>query len=303
MEPNKKLGKGCLSVLARAALIRLIVVFFVLGLAVFSCAIGLVIEGFSGNLWGLIAGTVVFLTVSLGGSFGWAFYTVHRRNLYLDKAFLPLGLKGSIFRIVFRRYTGQVHGKQVEVYFSRGPTVEILIQTNLKTRLGVSPAYGDTMFFSRLIDSQPLEHNVTNLTNLSIWAEEPEWARNVISEPSVQQALLRTVSSETFFVRRFLKFFPDFFQIHFSGNTNIFSWEIPPDLVHQWFLDAFCILQFAERVIPTPQNPIEMNSAERLALTIRRKDTTRITIILVVLMLILSVFVFVAAFLFISFFG
>lgn len=299
MEPNKKLGKGWLALLARTALVRLISVVIVLGLAVFSCSVGAVFGSYNGGSWGLVAGTFVFAVCLFGGGFGYAFVTVYRRNVYLDQAFLPLGLKGSIYRIFFRRYEGEIEGRKVEVYFSRGPMLEILIHTRLKTRLGVSPAFGDTMFFSRIVDAQPLEHNTHNLKNLSIWAEEPAWARNLIAEPSVQQRLIRTISSEGFFVRSFVKVFPDFFQVHFSGNTNIFSWEIPPAQVEQWFSDAFHIVKFAESGIAPPQHPVEMTTAERLAISIRRKDTTKISIILVASMLAFFALVFVLALLFV----
>jgi hypothetical protein len=303
MEPNKKLAQGGLSLLARTAVVRLISVAVVLVLAVFSCLFGSVVGSFSNGTWGLIAGTLVFAIVLFGGGFGYAFITVYRRKLYLDQAFLPLGLKGSIYRIFFRRYTGEIDGRQVEVYFSRGPTVEILIPSRLKTRLGVSPAFGDTMFFSKLVDSKPLEHGIENLKNLRFWAEEPGWANNLISEPTVQQKMLKTLNGQTFFVRSFLKFFPDYLQIHFSGNTNIFTWEIPPDQVKSWFANAFGILQFAESGIAPPQFPIEMSSAEKLALSLRRKDTTKITLIMVAAMLLFFFFVFVAAILFVTLIG
>ncbi|MDH3491963.1 MAG: hypothetical protein OEM82_00285 [Acidobacteriota bacterium] len=303
MEPNKKLSQGCFAMLARTALVRLISVVVVLVMAVVSCGIGMVVGSFKGGTWGLITGTLLFAAALFGGGFGYAFITVYRRKLYLDKAFLPIGLKGSIYRIFFRRYAGEIRGRQVEVYFSRGPMVEILIRTDLKTRLGVSPAYGDTMFFSKHIGAEPLEHNIDNLKNLRIWADEEPWARNLLSEPSVQQKMIRTLGGQTFFVRSFLKFFPEYLQLHFSGNTNIFSWEIPPAQVEQWFSDAFGILEFAESGIAPPQNPIEMSSAERLAVSIRRKDTTKISIILVASMLFFFFFVFVVAMLFVFLVG
>ncbi|NNE65461.1 MAG: hypothetical protein HKN33_02760 [Pyrinomonadaceae bacterium] len=303
MEPNKKLEQGCFSMLARTVAVRLIAVAVVLGLVVVSCVFGSVVGSFMDGTWGLIAGTLFFGIAIFAGGFGFAFVTVYRRKIYLDKAFTPLGLEGSIYRIFFRKYAGKVRGRDVEVFFSRGPMVEILIATGLKTRVGISPAFGDTMFFSKHLGEQSMEHNIANLKNLKVWAEEEPWALNLLSEPSVQQRLIRTLSGQTFFVRSFMKLFPDYLQVHFSGNTNVFSWEIPPDQVEQWFSDAFDILDVAESKIAPPQNPIEMTSAERLAVSIRRKDTTKFTLIMVGAMLAFFFFVFVAAMLFITLVG
>ena len=303
MEPNKKIAKGCFSMMARTVAVRLIAVGVVLGLVAFSCVVGSVVGSYKGGTWGLITGTLLFAAALFGGGFLYAFITVYRRKIYLDQAFLPTGLKGSIYRIFFRRYAGKIRGREVEVYFSRGPMVEILIRTNLKTRLGVSPAFGDTMFFSKHLGAEPLEHNIENLRNLRIWADEEPWARNLISEATVQQKMIRTLGGQTFFVRSFMKLFPEYLQLHFSGNTNIFSWEIPPAQVESWFSDAFGILEFAESGIAPPQNPFEMSSAERLAVSIRRKDTTKISIILVASMLLFFFFVFVVAMLFIFLVG
>jgi hypothetical protein len=169
--------------------------------------------------------------------------------------------------------------------------------------MGVSPAYADTMFFSNLFDSPPLEHNINNLQNLRFWADEPAWVQSLISQMEIQQILLKTLNGQNFFVRSFINIIPNMLKIHFNGNTNLFSWELPPEQIREWFSDAFKFLEIAENQIPRPQKILEMSSAENMALAVKRKDITKLLIGLTVGMVLFFLIIGVGAFLFVSLVG
>lgn len=302
-DPNKKVGQGCFNILARTVVVRLISAAVVLILAVLSCIVTFSVASVKGGTFGLITGTIFFAVFLFGGGCTLIFITIYRRKIYLDKAFTPLGLTGSIYHLWFRRYVGQIQGRKVEVYFHRGPDLQIFIETNLKTRMGASPAYADTMFFAKLTDSTPLKHNISNLQNLSFWADESAWVQNLISQMEIQQILLKTLNGQDFFVRSFINLIPNMLKIHFNGNTNLFSWELPPEQIRDWFSDAFKFLEIAENQISRPQKTLEMSSAESIALSVKRKDITKLLIGLAVGMVLFFLIIGVGAFLFVSLVG
>ncbi|MCO6510103.1 MAG: hypothetical protein J5I65_04860 [Aridibacter famidurans] len=293
--PNSELGKGCLAIMARSVLVYVLSVVVVLVLAAISIVFGLIVGAFTEAVWGVVAAVFFFALSAFGGGYLFIIGAVVRRKMLLDRAFVPLGLEGSAYRLMFRKYAGKFRGRDAEVYFQRGPNLEILLATNLKARVGIAPDYADTGFAADLFGKQPVPHNVPGMEDLRIWSGDAAWATNLISDPAASQSLRRMLDNRAFFVRSHVKFFPGYVQLQLFGNKNLFRWSVTPELAAEWTNALADLAERAERGLPRPVQELELTSSEEWALKIKRKDTTRFTLYFVAgligFFIVISVFV------------
>lgn len=277
-EANQEIGRGCLSTIGGVLLIRLISIAVVAVVGAIALLFGIVVGTFTEAVWGIVAaGSLFFLVIFVGG-YLFLIGAVFRRKWKLDRAFVPLGLRGSIYRLMFRRYGGTINGRAAEAYFYRGPNLEIFLSTPLKARAGITLDYADTEFAAGLFGKIPVDHGLEALRDVRIWSDDDVWARQMVMDPRVQEDLRTLLSDRDFFVRSIVKVFPGYVQLHLSGNRNILKWEITPESAVRWVGTLALFAEHLETRVPKPKVPFEISSAEELALSIKRKDTTRITI-------------------------
>ena len=256
-------------------LASLAVVFLVGTIAVL---FGLVVGAFAGAVWGVAAAaTMFFLIIFVGGNL-FLVGAVLRRKFRLDRAFVPLGLEGSMYRLHFRRYLGDFAGRRAEVYFYRGPVLDILVNSSLKTRAGFTLDYGDTAVFAQFLDRQPFDHGIPGMETVRVWTEDETWAKQAMMDPMVAENLRALLSKREFFVRSVVKVFPGYVQLQLSGNKNILSWSITPELARLWVQTLAAFAGHAETRVPRPSADLVLTKAEEFALSVKRKDTSRITI-------------------------
>lgn len=195
-----------------------------------------------------------------------------RRKARLDALFVPLGLVGSTYQTSFRQYHGTVQGRQVDVYFYRGPVLEIEVSTALQTRLGVTGEQTDTRFLADLMGRQPLACADTALSDLVVFALDETWARSLLAVPDAVAWLHRLTALNSTFTRQQVILRPGVFQLMLSGNRRLFGFDLSLQQVQIWLDDLLRLVQTAER-LPAPQATAQLSSVEKFAQGLRQKDS------------------------------
>lgn len=275
---NRDLSRGCLSMVGRIVMIRLISVAAVFVIGSFSVFVGLIVGMLTEAIWGIVAAAVVFFLIVFGGGYLFLVAAVLRRKSRLDRAFVPLGFTGGIYRLMFRRYEGLIGGRRAEAFFYRGPNLEIILSSNLKTRAGITLDYSDTALAADLFGRDPVHHGVAEMKDVRVWSEDEVWVRQALMDPKVQEDLKVLLAERTFFIRSVVKIFPGHVQLHLSGNRNVIRWEITHEMANRWVSTLSDLARHLETRVPRPGISAQMTSAEELALRIKRKDTSRLTI-------------------------
>jgi hypothetical protein len=223
--------------------------------------------------WYLIIPAGLLLLILWGGGAGAIALVLHRRARHLDTVFTPLGLTGRVYQLFFRQYRGAAEGRQVDVCLYRGPSVEMDVSTPLRTRLGVSGRYADTLALSRLIGREPLPLADAALDDLSVFALDEAWTRTLLAQPEVPGLLRRLIAFEGSFTRRHVVLRPGWLRLHLFGSRRWldFTFDIAPEQARLWLDDLLALARIAES-LPAPQVAAEESSAERFAQSLRSRN-------------------------------
>jgi len=160
--------------LARGLLLRLVIAAIVIPLGCLCLFVPLYLTE-SGNFDDLTTALILIIPVGgfflllLGGGVGIGGWIVLSRKRQLDDAFTPVGLTGSMYLLNGRQYHGVVSGRQVDVYFYRGPTLDFYLSTPLKTRLGISQKDSIGQAVAGLINRKPLNLDDADLSRLNVF--------------------------------------------------------------------------------------------------------------------------------------
>jgi hypothetical protein len=294
-------GRGC----GRSLVIQVIAVVIVVPLACLLIFLPLSFVSRSNlSIWYLIIPASLFLLILFGGGAGAMAFVFTRRARHLDTVFTPLGLTGQLYQMFFRQYHGSVEGREVGVYLYRGPSLELDISTSLQTRLGVTQQQRDTLFLARLFNREPLSLTDPALDGLTVFALDEDWTRKLLARPGVPELLQRLAAFESSFTRRHVLLRPGWIRLHLFGSRNLldFKFDITPEQGRQWLDDLATLARIAES-LPAPQITDEESSAERLASSLRNRSpylVPAITVGVILAVILCSVAVGVAAFLFAS---
>ncbi len=294
-------GRGC----GRSLVIQLIAVAIVVPLACVLILLPLALVGRSNlSIWYLIIPASLFLLILFGGGAGGMVFVFTRRTRHLDTVFTPLGLTGQLYQLFFRQYHGSVEGREVGVYLYRGPSLELDISTSLQTRLGVTQQQRDTLFLARLFKREPLSLADPAMDGLIAFALDEDWTRALLARSETPKLLQRLAAFESSFTHRHVLLRPGWIRLHLFGSRNLldFNFDITPEQARQWLDDLAALVRIAEG-LPAPQVAAEESSAERLASSIRNRSPyllPAITAVAILAMILCSVVIGVAAFIFAS---
>jgi len=176
------------------------VIFFPL----FCCLVALPLWYVSNNseasIWYLVIPLILLLVILFGGGALAILLIISSRKRELDALFTPLGFTGKMYNIWYRQYHGVLHGRTVNVYFSRGPLMQVEITSSLQTRMGITGQFLDTQIFSGLLNKQPLVLSDPALSGLSVYAHDEHWTRQLLAEPQAQTLVNRLVKTEGWFI-------------------------------------------------------------------------------------------------------
>ena len=161
-------------------------------------------------------------------------------------------------------------GRDLGVYFYRGPTVEIDFPTDLQTRVGIAERKSGTMSLAGVLGQEPLTLSNPKLNDLAVFSIDENWTRMLLDQPSVPGLLKRLISFEAAYTYRQVLLQPGLFRLRLFGSRNLldFRFDITPNRLSALVDDLYAIVQIAES-LPTPQVKAEESSAERAARSLR----------------------------------
>jgi hypothetical protein len=221
------------------------------------------------SIWWLVASLALFVLITTGGPILAGAWMIYRRARRLDDAFNPLGLQGSTYLISGRQYHGSVHGRQVDVRFYRGPTIELYVGTSVKTRFSVAESAVVSTSLARAFGRDPLPPLGPDMDDLTVFAIDEAWVRSLLADPQARQVLRRlTGAGETWALFRQVHLQPGAFVLRVYRNKNLFRYAISPEDAQQWIDDLLTLARIAER-LHAPAIEAEATSLENLARSYR----------------------------------
>jgi hypothetical protein len=180
----------------------------------------------------------------------------------------------------FRQYHGTFGGRQVDLYFRRGPVLTVEIDTPLQTRMGVTGRQEDTLALSRVFGREALVFEDPFLHDLVIFGLDEAWVRSLPAEPEAADVLHRLTALEDFFTRQQVILRPGHWQLLFTGNRNMFGFDLPPERARAWLEDIVRLAEIAER-LPAPGTTAEESAAEKMAERVRNTSPHLMPLIVV----------------------
>ena len=266
------LGKDIARGYGRAFVIRIIAV--IIGLPLGCALVGgtlLVANLLADSPWLLAIVVALFLVVFFGAVAAAVAIPTYLRKRRLDAIFEPLGLTGGAYNSFFRQYHGTSQDRQVDVYLSRGPLLEIEVSTSLQTRMGVTGSmHGDTRFMAGLVGKQALELG-PELQDLTVYAPDEPWAQSLLDNEHAAALLQQLIALTGSWTRQQVVLRPGTFKLMLSGSRKVFGFELEPEVVGQQLGDLLRLATIAEH-LPAPTVTAELSSAEELAQKMRKAN-------------------------------
>lgn len=197
-------------------------------------------------LWvGLV---IVFTLTVIAGVAIWGIQHIRRRTAELDQAFMPLGLEGRMYLLTGRQYHGHYQGYPLHVYFSRGPNVEIFLDANLETRIGIGRRGAIEKAAANLLDKAPLKLEDPAFDHLVVYPLDRDWSEALLAEPVAREIVLRLTTESSPVDLRSISVTPA--AVRFEARY-ISTSHITPEAVRTWVSDLATLTRLAES-LPQP---------------------------------------------------
>lgn len=214
-------------------------------------------------------GFLLLLFSMIAGVAIWGIWTIRKRANQLDTIFLPLGLSGRGYLTNGRQYHGLVSGRQVDVYFYRGPALDIYVAAPLRTRVGIGLKSNQSRLASNITKRIPLETGDPALAELAIYPSDPQWCAKLLEDLQVKRILPRLMADQGPFEIRNLLIQPEAVQLSLH---HIPVQQITSEAMEHWLNDLVELAQIAER-LPEP-NQIEVASTVEQRSRLNRSSFT-----------------------------
>jgi hypothetical protein len=223
----------------------------------------------------------LFLVVLFGGGFGFLFWSIRRRASWLDEIFISLGLKGKSYTFTGRQYHGKVRGRNVDVLFTRGPSLSIYISTDVFTSLTISDPVDVSQNIAKVLHKTPLD---THSKDLTFFAKDEVWGKQLANDPEAHQLLKELIFDEHPYHIRHVLFEPGFILLRLYRSQKMFDFKIPPEQGKRWVDKLLHLAEIAEGFEP-PQ--VEMATSS-VSTSIREGKATKIGWIVAAVILIMT---------------
>ncbi len=215
-------------------------------------------------------GGTLFLFFLIGiGIFIWSNRLIHGRTIRLDAAFAPLGLAGKGFALNGRQYHGVIDNRHVDIYFYRGPTLDIYLSASINTRMGIGLKGSHHRMASSLLHHPEMLMADPELSHFGFYPLDEAWGRALLEAPVSKQVVLRLMAAAPGLEFRNLVFQPE--AVHLQINRINLA-DITGDKVSAWLNDLISLAVIAES-LPTPHSMVTASSMERRA-RLSRSDFT-----------------------------
>jgi hypothetical protein len=212
-----------------------------------------------------IGGVAGFFVISMAGVVIWFLWSKGRRAQRFDAAFTPYGLTGRGYMTVGRQYHGVYQGRELHVYFYRGPVLDIYLGTPLKTRLALGTRTMLGSAASGLVQQNQLTLSDPAYHHLLASAVDARWAQELLALPEAKDVILRLAAAPGYLEMDNLFLQPGAFLLRLY---RIPESRITPENLQQWLRDLYTLARAAES-LPPPQVTAEPTANEGVLRTDR----------------------------------
>lgn len=239
-------GDSC----ARSIAFQLIGFIVVLGIFVTPAIIVAFAIGDRNSGFGIyISIIIVLILAGIVGAILWGITSTRKRANLLDAIFTPWGLAGESYLYSGRQYHGEFKGRHVDVYFQRGPTLDIAIETPVEARAFVVFKSEIGKYSASLGNYEGVAINNPTFHNFSIYSQDKFWMENIIDDEPARQALRQLMRVTGAYELRKVMIQPK--ELKFTLR-RIHMDEINQENIQAWFDDLFAFIKAVETA-PAPQ--------------------------------------------------
>jgi hypothetical protein len=268
----QKLSEGCGSGLARQGVIFLVAGLVGMplacgGLLLMTLIIAPAIARLEPNQQNLALAAVFFVAVFglIGGALLLWWLSNRGRAARLDAAFTPLGLQGSPYMLNGRHYYGLVQGRALEVYFYRGPTVELRLPAAIQTRVQVVEKSTASPGLQRLFGGSPALALPESWPAWAVFALDAAWTHAWLASPRTEAALrVLMEQGASWALIRQVELLPGEVVLHLYRNRQLLAYPIEAQEVRAW-AEALLVLAQAAEGLPAPQVRAALSTHNRAA--------------------------------------
>ena len=126
----------------------------------------------------------------MAGSALIGYFLIKRRARTLDAAFASWQLQGRQAGAVMRGWHGAIGERAVDIWFSKGPTLEIYLQADCGTRGIIHREHGTLeRWAGKLSSNEPLAGLSEGFEGFKVYAQDEAWMRQVLDSPNVAESL------------------------------------------------------------------------------------------------------------------
>ena len=213
----------------------------------------------------LIAAGVIWMVVFIGGLLLLIGLTSRRRKKWLDRVFNPLGLTGHRYMLNWWQYQGRVSGRQVTARFYRGPTLDLIVNTPLKTRFGFSTPNELGEKVADALNRSLTVLQSSELNGITVWALDEAWLARLLESAEFVDCVSRLLQAgESWALIRQVILTPEQIRLTLYRNQNLFEYDFSAQEVQTWLDDLMRLLRIAESA-PPPIIAAELTSLEKQA--------------------------------------
>jgi hypothetical protein len=259
-------GQGC----ARGTLLYVVIGIIVFGgFCCLSAAAALAPVEDDFRIWIWVGLIVLFMFTMIGGVVTWAILTIRKRGNDLDEVFTPLGLEGRGYLTNGRQYHGTFRGYPMHVYFYRGPTLQIYLDTPLGTRVGIGRKGAIARLAADMTNKKPLPVDDPEFEHLAVYPDDRQWAADLFADVQARDAVLRLTDEDTAAELRSLSITPNalLWQSRYIPVRNINA-----ETVRAWINDLYELARIAQGLTPPTVTAVE-SGLERTTRADRSKYT------------------------------
>ena len=207
----------------------------------------------------IFSGLMFSLFLVLLGIMIWYAYAQRQRSNQLDSAFNPLGLKGKAYLWNGRQYHGTLNGRQMDVYFYRGPSLDIYLTSPTNTRLSIGLSGPLNGMAARALNQSELTIVDPDLAQLAFVSLDQEWGRQLLEVPQAKAAILQLISTRLGHGFRNLLIQPEAILL----QINLLDLrEVTTDNVRYWLNDLLDLARIIE-ALPPPSVTAAASAMER----------------------------------------
>ncbi len=175
----------------------------------------------------------VVICVAIPLIIGWVI--IKRRARLMDEFFLPMGFSGRMYMLNGRQYHRRDGKRDVDVYFFRGPTIEIQISAPVEGEFRAF--YKDSLpsSLAAKLNTEAIVSNDPELLPYAFYPATAQWLPDFLEKPTVAHAIHELMSSGAdWVIFRRVELHSGKLELHLSQSRNINSYPLDQFIFANW---------------------------------------------------------------------